>query len=231
MMCFGCKSKKEEPSKQVLVYEAQKELYALYGLADEVDYNLYDTQLDTVPGHLSTFEGGFNNKDVLVMIHGYGASNAFWFKIMPDLLKHFHVYALDMYGFGASHRAQEDITSTEQGLEIYTRSVEEWREKLGLKDFYILGHSLGAYLTNHYLHRYGQSGKFKINGVFMMSPAGSTIATPEEKKEFEGRFNWFTGSIVKVVGYLIFDRHWSPLSLAFWMSKSKAVSKFFNSPR
>jgi len=138
---------------------------------------------------------------------------------------------LDMYGFGGSFRSQEDIKTTERGLELYTKSIDEWREKLDLKEFYILGHSLGAYLTNHYLHRYGKTGAFKIQGVFMMSPAGSTIATEAEQKEFKARFNWFTGSLVSLVGYLIFDRHWSPLSLAFWMSNKSAATKFFKSPR
>jgi pimeloyl-ACP methyl ester carboxylesterase len=232
-MCtwFGCKTKQEVTPPRTVVSEAEKELYALYGLKDESDYIIYDTPLSTLPGHLSTFEGGFKNKDTLVMIHGYGASNAFWFKVMPELLKKFHVYALDMYGFGGSHRPDETIKSTEHGLEIYTKSIEEWRVSLNLTEFYILGHSLGAYLTNHYLHRYGGSDAFKVNGVFMLSPAGSTAATPEEKEEFNNRFGWFKGSMIKLVGYLIFDRHWSPLSLGFFMSRDKAVGKFFGGER
>ena len=230
-MRFCFMSRRVEPDRQYFVNEAQKEIFALQGLNEGVEYNFYNTPLTTLPGHLSTFEGGWDNKDVLVMLHGYAGSNAFWFKMFPSLLTHFHVYAFDLYGFGASYRPKLDIKTPEEAIEIYTRSIEEWRQNLNLKDFYICGHSMGAFLTNHYLHRYGETGEFKIQGVFMLSPAGSTLATNVEKEKFLQKYSWFKARVMQCISYLVFEARCSPMNTFFLCAnKSKFLRKTFNAP-
>lgn len=206
-LCGSSQTKKQ--TKEEAVVNASKKLYKLYGLEDNVDYKIYNTPLKTLPGHISTFEAGFDNPEVLVMIHGYGASTAFHFKQFPLLCKKFHIYAMDLYGFGSSFRYQYKLKSDDEAMDLYLKSIEEWRQELNLDKFYIMGHSLGGYLTQHWLNRYKPKN---IQGVFMMSPAGTTTLTEQEVKEKKDEMfkTWFKKKIGKFADYLIHDKHWSP---------------------
>ena len=46
--------------------------------------------------------GGGDNKPPLLLIHGFGASVYHWRYNIPFLARDFHVYAIDMLGFGLS---------------------------------------------------------------------------------------------------------------------------------
>ena len=219
------------------VAQTMKDLFSSQGLKYKTDFVLYNVPLDTIPGWLYTLEAGFNNKQTLVMVHGYGSNIAFFYQIIPLLAQHFHIYAFDMYGMGNSYRYNFDILkNTEQALELYTKSIEEWRIKLGLDNFYILGHSLGGYLTNHYLHRYNP----KVHGVFMISPAGIIKRNKKEFnkyiKEMESpktgkKIGYVSRKFLTLMLYLIQDRKWSPFSFLNVLPTNKALKGYFGSPR
>ena len=47
-------------------------------------------------------EFGCENKVDLLLIHGYGATGISFYWILPSLIKNFHVFTIDLPGFGKS---------------------------------------------------------------------------------------------------------------------------------
>jgi len=82
--------------------------------------------------------------EVIVLLHGFGSSTYSWEGVGPLLQRQgFHVYALDMKGFGWSDKpAGEDY-----GPLALTASVNDWMEALNLKEVVLVGNSLGGAVT------------------------------------------------------------------------------------
>ncbi|KAK9164394.1 hypothetical protein Syun_005296 [Stephania yunnanensis] len=62
-----------------------------------------------------TFDGS-DGSPTLVMVHGYAASQGFFFRNFDALAKHFRVIALDQLGWGGSSRPDFTCKSTEGWL-------------------------------------------------------------------------------------------------------------------
>ena len=220
-------TKESESSKQQKVIDSSKQLFESIGLEDKVDFRIRKVELKTLPGFTSLFESGFENKDVLVILHSFPASNIMWFKQIPELIKKFHVIALDLYGFGASYRHDITFKDSDHVIDVYTRSIHETIEALSLESYYIAGLSLGGYLTSHFQHRYKPDN---VKGVILISPAG-TIAKPDGAEtrflEKHGVTNTPKQKMIKFFAYLIFERKWSPLDLVPFVPYLYGIKKYF----
>ena len=147
-----------------------KNILTLQNQTDQVDYQIYKVELTSLPGYLQVLETGFGNTQKLIMLHGYGGCSATFFKMFPKLKTHFHIFAIDLYGMGASYRFNFDqIKNFEDAIKTMTTSIHECISNLELDNFYMLGHSMGGYLIPHYLTRFNH---IRVRGVFMCSPAG-----------------------------------------------------------
>lgn len=79
--------------------------------------------------------------DPVVLLHGFGSSTYTWEKVAPLLERRgYHVYALDMKGFGWSDKprgaAYDPLTLMEE--------VNEWMAHMGLENAALVGNSLGG---------------------------------------------------------------------------------------
>lgn len=124
-------------------------------------------------------------KPVLVKVHGHGSGAAMFFKCIKGITEHFSLILIDLPGMGGSTRVEdyyyEQITA-EQSIEYFVNYLEQWRQCMdNLKDFYLLGHSLGAYISAHYAIRYPNN----IKKLLLASPVGVCPAlTPGERKSW-----------------------------------------------
>jgi pimeloyl-ACP methyl ester carboxylesterase len=116
-----------KPSSQAHIESCAKDIYSSVGLRSEIDYTLYNVPLKTIDGFIHTLEGGFHNKRKLLMVHGYGAASVLWFKMLPSLIQKFHVYSIDLYGMGSSYKFKFGKKSADEAIDLYTKSIEEWR--------------------------------------------------------------------------------------------------------
>lgn len=57
-----------------------------------------------------TYECGFNNKEVILLLHGYAGCAMTFVKCLKKLAEKYRVYAIDMVGFGLSSRPEFNIT-------------------------------------------------------------------------------------------------------------------------
>lgn len=228
MSIIGCRQK-NKLTKEEIVTSNMKDLFSLSNLKYDIDYTVYNIPLKTIPGYLHTLEAGFNNKETLVMIHGYGGNIGFYYQMLPFLKEHFHVYAFDMYGMGNSYRYDFNLKSHQEAIDLYTKSIEEWRQECKIDNFYLLGHSMGAYVTNYYLHKYQPN----VRGVFMVSPAGLNNISEEEQNEWRKKMKM--GCIRKQMGsllfYLIHEWQWSPFSFLTIAPTNKILKRYFGAER
>ena len=116
-----------------------------------------------------------------ILLHGYGAGLAFFFRNFPPLAKWVEkrgssVYALDWLGMGRSARVPFHIRAKRQDVDgrvieaesFFIDSLEEWRKKMGLSQMTLIGHSLGAYFSVAYALRYPD----RVTKLILLSPAG-----------------------------------------------------------
>jgi pimeloyl-ACP methyl ester carboxylesterase len=79
----------------------------------------------------------------LILVHGFGATNHFWRKIVPDLARDHEVHALELMGLGRSPMpADGDLSPLAQGraLVAYLRRLRQTHPGRPV----LVGHSLGG---------------------------------------------------------------------------------------
>lgn len=82
----------------------------------------------------------------LLILHGWGSRSDRWAQVSRLLSQHnFSVIVPDLPGFGKS-----SIPSVAWDEEGYCRFIEQFVERLDLKEFYLLGHSFGGGLAAVY---------------------------------------------------------------------------------
>lgn len=115
-------------------------------------------------------------KNHLVMVHGYGAGLAFFYRNFDALSRRpgWKVWALDLLGYGRSSRPPFTIHAKDPEGKIseaenwFIDALEEWRKERGIEKFTLLGHSLGGYLSFRYALKYPD----RVNKLIMASPVG-----------------------------------------------------------
>jgi pimeloyl-ACP methyl ester carboxylesterase len=102
--------------------------------------------------HVLVGEGGDRDGPVVLLVHGLG-NNAHrdWRATVPALVGRFRVVALDLPGFGASQAFEQGYT-----FEQLDAALSEVVDRLSLRRFHLVGHSLGGAISLHFAHRHPQ---------------------------------------------------------------------------
>ena len=108
----------------------------------------------------------------LVALHGYGGSSLTYVRMFQYLNSEFQVHALDLFGIGLSSRGKwrEDFTR-EETEGYYVEAIEEWRKRMGIKSFVLVGHSFGGFISCLYFKKYSQY----VSQIVFLSPVGTAI--------------------------------------------------------
>ncbi len=133
---------------------------------------------------------GAAGKPPMVCLHG-GAAHAHWFDFVAGAFTaDYHVRALDQRGHGDSAWADPPVYSYER----YAADLAEAAEALDLRDFVLIGHSMGGTVSLEYAATYPGRvrGLIVVDSTLQMTPErvaalrdvgsrqGSTYATREE---------------------------------------------------
>lgn len=110
-------------------------------------------------------EGDPNNIDVIILLHGIGASSDRWLKVIPILSKHFYVIAPDIIGFGYSEKPEASYT-----IDFFVDFVMKFIESMNLKGkrITLLGSSLGGHIAAEFAIKYPDI----LSNLILVSPAG-----------------------------------------------------------
>jgi len=137
-----------------------------------------DLQINTI----STSKKSITTHPPLLMVHGFGAAIGFWCKNIDALSEHYTVYAIDLLGFGRSSRPVFKGKTPDDAELWWVNSIEEWRKKMNIDQFYILGHSLGGYIVARYALRYPE----RVIHLILADPVG----VPRKPKEWKVDWRW-----------------------------------------
>uniref|UniRef100_A0A7N0ZSK2 AB hydrolase-1 domain-containing protein n=1 Tax=Kalanchoe fedtschenkoi TaxID=63787 RepID=A0A7N0ZSK2_KALFE len=99
----------------------------------------------------------------VVLIHGFGASAFHWRYNIPELAKHYKVYALDLLGFGWSEKALVDYDAM-----IWKDQVVDFVKEIVREPTVLIGNSLGGFTALVSAVGLGD----QVTGVVLLNSAG-----------------------------------------------------------
>ena len=126
----------------------------------------------------SYFETGSGK--TIVLVHGLFGDYLDWAPVLAPLSAGHHVIALDLPGFGGSDAPPGGCT-----LEAYAESLEAFFAALDLKDFLLVGNSLGGMICSYYAARHAT----RLRGLILVSSAGMRAYSDEERGLVAERFS------------------------------------------
>jgi pimeloyl-ACP methyl ester carboxylesterase len=175
-----------EKSKLIKCLKYEKQILENTGLLPS-EYTVADCQLtDSKKIHyVKIHKQPRSKKNVLVMTHGYFASNIVYFKMYQFLKEDFHIISFDSSGHGLSSYTKETPDSNQKWIDYFVDDIKTFVDKMGLKKFHIVGHSLGGYIMAHFLRKHPDM----INQVFLLSPGGVNRENPAVEKRVKARFD------------------------------------------
>jgi non-heme chloroperoxidase len=114
--------------------------------------------------------------DAVVLIHGYPLSGASWEKQVPVLLAAGHrVITYDRRGFGKSSQP-----TTGYNYDTFAADLNKLVMHLKLRDFTLVGFSMGGGEVARYIGKYGSKGVSKA--VFISSVPPYLLKTPDNQE-------------------------------------------------
>jgi pimeloyl-ACP methyl ester carboxylesterase len=103
--------------------------------------------------------------DPVLLIHGANFGWGMWYANIPELAKHFKVYAIDLPGAGRS--SPVDLRHFDLQKELVL-TVEQFIHRLDLPELNIIGHSVGGWVAAKVALQNPQ----KIKRLALLDPAG-----------------------------------------------------------
>ncbi|WP_310418927.1 alpha/beta hydrolase [Chamaesiphon sp. OTE_8_metabat_110] len=118
-------------------------------------------------GQIFWHEAGDSRRPVLIFLHGSWHDRTQWDGAINLLSKNFHCLALDLLGFGNSIAVQAP-----NSIEMEVDCLQEFITALKLRQIYLIGHSLGAWIAVSYALKYPKL----VKGIVTISPEGFSVA-------------------------------------------------------
>ena len=164
--------------------QIEREILKLSGLELEKEIWIEDIPIDFYgANHIHTIRAQDNRdfldkkKSTIIMVHGFNSSCSHYIKMIKNFYEDYNVYAIDMIGMGFSSRPQPKFEDSKEYINFFVDSIEAFRMEIfknyseeDNKKFYLVGHSLGGYISTNYSIKYP---KYIIK-LFLLSPVGIT---------------------------------------------------------
>ena len=113
-------------------------------------------------GELSYMKEG-SGKPTLIFLHGLSSNGDAWAKNIEDLKKNYTCIALDLPGYGRSYKEAQEFTPS-----YFAEVVKEFAEKKKLKNFVLVGHSMGGQASIKFAEKYPEY----VSKLILVAPAG-----------------------------------------------------------
>jgi pimeloyl-ACP methyl ester carboxylesterase len=107
----------------------------------------------------------------LVLVHGLSESTRIWYRNLPELASSYRVYLVDLPGFGMMRKFHQHFHLEEAG-----DWLNEWLQAIGLKEIYLVGHSMGGYIAMALAGTYPA----KVKRLVLVNSIGMPFGSPVE---------------------------------------------------
>ncbi|MFC1851407.1 alpha/beta fold hydrolase [candidate division CSSED10-310 bacterium] len=135
-----------------------------------LDKTAYNHFVKVGEANLHYIEYPAEGPDVL-LLHGFGSSSYCWDKVAPQLHRHgFHIWMLDMKGFGWSDKPKKTAYDPMTLME----EVNQWMDLMNLKDVVFVGNSLGGAIAGLLEFEHPE----RIGRVVLIDAAGYNFKKP-----------------------------------------------------
>lgn len=121
----------------------------------------------------------------LLFVHGMGSYLKSWTKNIEVLKQDYRCIALDLPGYGKSSKGNYTHSMT-----FFADAVQQFIEKLNLKNVVLVGHSMGGQISIHLALRQLPN----VQKLILIAPAGFETFTEAEKQWFK---NVYTSAFIK----------------------------------
>ncbi len=135
-----------------------------------------------VDGHrLVWLEGGNRLGEPVVLLHGFGASKENWLPLLPFLAKRYHLFLLDLPGWGESQFHPE----ARYGMDEQVARVAAWLPAAVCRPAHVVGSSMGGGIAGLLAGRHSEW----VRSLTLMNAAGvaGKQHTPFELGLMQGR--------------------------------------------
>lgn len=115
-----------------------------------------------VKAHLFTEDA---KRPALVLVHGLGSAATIWKSLIPQLLPHFSVVAVDLPGHGEAHINEGEAVDPQS---LATAIVDAVADELNYSEMHVAGNSLGGWIALEM----GSVAPDKVKSITALAPAG-----------------------------------------------------------
>lgn len=204
------------------VYWLEKEIFKLEDLEVGKNLELRNVPIGSNGEYIHVAITGNPENPPLLLLHGFGGSIVFQYKLLKPLSQSFRVYAIDNPGTGLSFRSECNASNNQESIDYFTERIEQLRMALKLEKFSMAGHSFGAYISFFYTLKH----QALVSCLFLLSPAGfkPSPASGNEERGQSKIVNFFRekqivpGELVSVLG------PFSKQFISFFLSKRFRMS-------
>ena len=126
---------------------------------------------------MAYLEAGVPEGKPLVLIHGFTDSSRIWRPVIARLQRDFHIYAVDLRGFGQSGKPARFVYSMPQHAE----DILAFMDAVGLRSAGILAHSMGSMIAQTVAF----SAPERVDGLALASTMTHMHETPEDLLKIE----------------------------------------------
>lgn len=130
------------------------------GIIKNMDADLQHRIITTGSSRLHVVEKGESHAETIVFLHGWPQDWTAWHKVMQAMPAQVHAVAVDLPGIGGS-----SATSGEK--EAMAQSIHEAIVEMGLRNYILVGHDIGAMVAFAYLRQFAN----ELRGVVLMDAA------------------------------------------------------------
>lgn len=120
-----------------------------------------------------------------LFLHGMGSYLKSWTKNIEVLKQNYRCIALDLPGYGKSSKGNYT-----HSMSFFADAVQQFIEKLNLKNVVLVGHSMGGQISMHLVLRKLPN----VEKLILIAPAGFETFTEAEKLWFK---NVYTAAFIK----------------------------------
>ena len=137
------------------------------------------------------YEGG--EGETLVLIHGFGDSMVSFLQTSAFLTEKYRVILPGVQGFGETSK----VLDRDHSIRTQVETFHKFFQKLGLKEFYLGGNSMGGHISAAYALRYPNEIKrlILLNAAGLRVPGKLPYSHSEESIETEADFDKYLGKV------------------------------------
>lgn len=180
----------------------EEKLLSTVGIGSK-DYSKADLSLQGV--HYLEF--GRGNSPTVILVHGYAGSGVTFLRIIPELMKKFRVFAIDLPGFGKSDRPDYSFSDFESSMRYFSIPIITLLNLRKIETFVLVGHSYGGLICSQVAKLVPE----RVLGLFLVSAAGFTRRdfSPSEREQLlaqTARSYELAPELVRLFNFVAFDR-------------------------